>query len=391
MSTNDTFSWGAESLSRGGRRRRERNVSRRGSLLGSRAAAVFVDGLVLLVPVLAIAYLLSIVFPHHGFFRLHSESGSSTSSEFRLGLPGALLVSALSLSYFFLCECLFGQTIGKRRMGLCVRSSAGGAAGLNAISARTVLRLIDGLGLYLLGALVAILTGARRRRIGDWLGGTVVVRDEGGLENPPRHELWRVLAYPLSWVLAVIVATFALGLGDAVGADEQALSLVQSYVRAREHGDAALACSMLSREQQRELVALQTNDYRAASRARCPAFILRSETNSHLLNPALPELAAGPLTARYSPLGAVLVSSPNVPNVPLLAIYEHGRLKLDVRALQRVEFVRGCERAGRLSSAECGCAFAELREAGLLERAFTGRADLSLRENRRRCMRGTAG
>ncbi|HMH47281.1 MAG TPA: RDD family protein [Solirubrobacteraceae bacterium] len=391
MSTNGTFSWGAESLSRGGRRRRERNVSRRGSLLGSRAAAVFIDGLVLLVPVLAIAYLLSIVFPHHGFFRSHSESGSSTSFEFRLGLPGALLVSALSLSYFFLCECLFGQTIGKRRMGLCVRSSAGGAAGLNAISARTVLRLVDGLGLYLLGALVAILTGARRRRIGDWLGGTVVVRDDGGLEDPPRHELWRVLAYPVSWVLAVIVATFALGLGDAVGADEQALSLVQSYVRAREHGDAALACSMLSREQQRELVALQTNDYRAASGARCPAFILRSETNSRLLNPALPELVAGPLTARYSPLGAVLVSSADVPDVALPAIYEGGRLKLDVRALQRVEFVRGCVQAGRLSAGECGCAFAELREEGLLESVFTERAQVAIRENRARCTRGRAG
>jgi uncharacterized RDD family membrane protein YckC len=394
MSANDSFSWGAETLDRTGGRRRERKASRRWSLLGARMAAIVIDGLVLLVPVLAIDYLLSLLSPHDGFFFSRSESGTSTSFELRLGLPGALVVSALSLSYFFLYESLRGQTIGKRRMGLRVRSASGGPAGLNAISARTVLRLIDGFGFYLLGALVAILTGARRRRIGDWLGGTVVVRDEPDEpepEHPRRRALWRVLAYPVGWVVAVLVATFALGLGDAVGADEQALSLVQSYVTAREHGNAALACSMLSLEQQRELVAIQTNDYPDASAGRCPAFVLRSDTNSHLLNPALAQLAAGPLTARYSPLGAVVVSSPDFPNVPLLAISEGGRVQLDIRALQRGEFIRGCAAAGQLSASECRCAFTALRAQGLLGQRLNERVAGAIGEDRARCIRGRAG
>jgi hypothetical protein len=58
MGTNDSFSWGAESLTRSERRQRARGASARGSsLLGARAAAVIIDGFVLLVPVLAVAYL----------------------------------------------------------------------------------------------------------------------------------------------------------------------------------------------------------------------------------------------------------------------------------------------------------------------------------------------
>ncbi len=394
MSTNDSFSWGIESLARPdpGRHRAKRS-SHQMSLLGARAVAILIDGLVLCVPLALALYAMSLVFPHHGFFLSSvatSASGTTTVGTFGLGLPGALLLSALSLSYFFLFEAVRGQTVGKRSMGLRVRAAAGGPAGLNAVSARTVLRLIDALAFYLVGAFVAIVTGSRRRRLGDWLGGTVVVRDDG-LDDPPRQGLRRALLYPAMWVVAVLVATFALGLGRAAGAQEGAVSLVRSYVQAREGRDGALACSMLSREQQRELVAIQTRDYRDASAARCPQFVLGSDPRSHLRNPGLVELLNGPLATRYSSLGgAVLVVSRNMPSVALLAVQEGGRLELDVRGLQRAQFVKGCADAGHISTGACRCVFAGLRDEGLLDEGLSARVLDAMRVQRGRCARATS-
>jgi uncharacterized RDD family membrane protein YckC len=375
MSPNNSFTWGAESLARGGgsgrRGRSARSSARRMSLLGARAAAIVVDGLVLLVPLLAVAYALSIAFPHRGFFFTTASNGSlagtsQISAGFHIGASGALVISALSLGYFFLFEALRGQTIGKRAMGLRVQSAGGGAAGLNAISARTVLRLIDGLVLYLVGALVALVSGSRRRRLGDWLGGTVVVWDDGTLDDPPSLPLWRALAYPSIWVIAVLVVVFAFGVGHAVGADEQAVSLAESYVKARQAGDGARACSMLSPEQRRELVAIQTRDYRDPDAARCGALILGSDPESHLLTPGLAAFASGPLTARYSSAGVALVRSQSSPSLSLVVIFEGGRAELDVRGAEKLEFLKGCRLSGG-GSARCHCAWQTLRAEGLLD------------------------
>jgi uncharacterized RDD family membrane protein YckC len=393
MSANESFSWGAESLERSDGRRRGRprprntKAAARMSLLGSRAVAIVIDGLVLVLPVFAFTYALSLVFPHHGFF-FHSRgaNGSSGFASVQLGLPGALVVCALALSYFFLFEALRGQTIGKRSMGLRVQSAGGGEPGLNAISARTVLRMIDGLALYLVGALIAIVTGSRRRRLGDWLGGTVVVRDDATLAEPRRRPLWQVVAYPLSWLTMVAIAIFALGLGTAAGADEQAISLVQAYVKAREGGDGVLACSMLTREQQRELVAIQTRSYRHPDIARCPSLILGSDPSSHLLNPALADLAAGPIVARYNSAGFASVGSAREPGVELLVTFPEGHPKLDMRGAERLGFLKGCDASGRASSAQCACMFATLRASGMVELAFRGDFTETMREEQRGCL-----
>jgi len=388
--TESSFSWGADTLSRGEVRSRRARAGTRGqSLLRLRASALIVDGLVLGVPVFAIDFLLSLALPHHGFFFARSgvaTTGASTTSAYTMGAPGWLLISALTLSYFFLFEALRGQTIGKRAMGLRVRSASGGAAGLNAISGRTVLRLVDALPfLYLLGALVAILGGSRRRRIGDLVGGTVVVRDEGEVGGEPRHALWRVALYPAGWLLAVVLAVFALGLGDAIGAGEQGIALVQSYAQARERGEAARACSLLTRGQQREVVAIQGGSYRDASADRCPAFILRSDRGSNLLNPVLGQLAAGPLLTAYTH-GAVLVHSPQYPEIQLTAVPEGGQLRLDIRGLERVGFIDSCSAAGRLTSAECTCAWDLLRAQGMLpERRLTRGVLRAMARDRVRC------
>lgn len=387
--TEQSFSWGADTLSRdrGWSRRRRRSADPQ-SLLGLRASALLIDGLVLFVPVLVLDYVLSLVFPDHGFFIGHT--GTANTNIYMLELPGLLAALALIFSYFFLYEALRGQTIGKRVKGLRVCSASGGSAGLNAISGRTVLRLIDASFFFLLGAFVAIISGRRRRRIGDWVAGTVVVRDEGAIEDRPRPAIWRLAVYPIGWILAVVLLVFALGLGTAVGEREQAFALVQSYVRAREQGNAQQACSLLTREQQREVVAIQGGSYRAANAARCPAFILGSSPNSNLRNPALEQLAAGQLVTAYTH-GVVLVHSPEYPEIHLVAVREGGRLKLDVRGLEKVGFINSCSGTGQLTSSECTCAWGLLRGQGMLpDNGLTRSVRRAMVEDRARCEREPA-
>jgi uncharacterized RDD family membrane protein YckC len=431
--------------------------TRRRSLLNLRGSAIIIDGFVLLIPILVVDYALSRVFPHRGFFwgqgtTTTTSNGNTTTvtAGGGLGLPGSLMAIAIMLTYFFVMEATRGHTIGKRNYGLRVQSASGGSASLNAISGRTVLRIIDLLPIfYLLGLLVALLTGRRRRRIGDWVAGTVVVREDeayltaqppvaaqafpavppaqaivhafspargsatgmppmagtmppmagstaatppvastvpaaasgippsappttpapslvqaAGTGAPAKGRDWRIVAYPLSWIVAVLIATFALGLGQAEGAAERAVALVHEYVQAREAGNAALACSLLTPAQQRELAALQGAGYGSATASDCARYILRSDPRSHLLNPDLSGfVAAGPTIAYASPT-VVVLSSPAYPELGLVAVSEEGKMRLDVRGVQRAEFVDGCAHGGLLTADQCGCTFDRLRADG---------------------------
>jgi uncharacterized RDD family membrane protein YckC len=87
---------------------------------------------------------------------------------------GALAVG-WGLFYCFACESAGGQTLGKALLGLRVRSAGGGPADERAIALRTLLRLVDGIGFYVVGLLAMLRSGERRQRLGDSVGGTVVV------------------------------------------------------------------------------------------------------------------------------------------------------------------------------------------------------------------------
>ena len=80
-----------------------------------------------------------------------------------------------ALYYYFACESGGGQTIGKRLMRLRVVRADGGHAGMGEILVRTILRVIDGIALYLVGLVVMLVTGERRQRLGDLAAGTIVV------------------------------------------------------------------------------------------------------------------------------------------------------------------------------------------------------------------------
>jgi uncharacterized RDD family membrane protein YckC len=90
------------------------------------------------------------------------------------GAP-ALLWAALSLLYYFASEAMTGRTLGKRLLGLRVAAADGGRAGAGQIAVRTIFRLLDGIGFYLVGLVVILASGRRRQRLGDLAARTTVV------------------------------------------------------------------------------------------------------------------------------------------------------------------------------------------------------------------------
>src|SRR3954447_16844942 len=118
---------------------------------------------------------------------------------------------ALMLTYFFLCETLTGQTLGKRAAGLRVVRADGQPLSPRSVAARTVLRLLDQQIANLVGLITMILTGQRRQRLGDLAGRTCVTRASAPYPKPERRGWQRaaVWGYPAVW-LAPAVLVFVL-------------------------------------------------------------------------------------------------------------------------------------------------------------------------------------
>jgi uncharacterized RDD family membrane protein YckC len=122
-----------------------------------------------------------------------------------------LALVALGLTYYFLCESLTGQTLGKRITGLRVVRIDGRPLNPRAVAARTVLRIVDQQLASLVGMLTMILTGERRQRLGDLAARTAVTRASAPYPRPDRRGWERVAlwGYPAVW-LAPAVLLFAL-------------------------------------------------------------------------------------------------------------------------------------------------------------------------------------
>ena len=95
-----------------------------------------------------------------------------------VGIAAPLLVY---IGYDVLFETLAsGRTPGKRLTGLRVLRADGGPEDVVASLIRNVLRLIDGLPLSYVPAIVSILLTRRNQRVGDLAAGTIVVRERIG-------------------------------------------------------------------------------------------------------------------------------------------------------------------------------------------------------------------
>ena len=85
------------------------------------------------------------------------------------------MILGWALYYHFAMESGDGQTVGKKLMKLRVVLADGRPAGMREIAVRTVLRVVDGIGFYIVGLIVMLATGQRRQRLGDLAAGTMVV------------------------------------------------------------------------------------------------------------------------------------------------------------------------------------------------------------------------
>jgi len=108
--------------------------------------------------------------------------GIVDGAELKLTLAALLVAESLNAAIFFLylwlMEASFGVTLGKAVVGIrVVRTTERNP--LAAFAIRNLLRVVDGLGFYLVGTVVA---GCSRvnRRLGDMCAGTVVIEEHLG-------------------------------------------------------------------------------------------------------------------------------------------------------------------------------------------------------------------
>lgn len=109
--------------------------------------------------------------------------GGRTEAGFDLtGAPALIViavVTAVLFAYYVLLEAALGATFGKLAAGIRVRSADGGRVGIGASLIRNLLRIVDGIGVYLVGGVVALLT-KRKQRLGDLAARTVVIEHDWG-------------------------------------------------------------------------------------------------------------------------------------------------------------------------------------------------------------------
>lgn len=130
--------------------------------LGRRFVAQLVDVVLLFV----VGYVIAIA------------TGSTTPTGYDLQGGPALLWFGVSWLYFIGLEARSGQTVGKRLAGIAVVTVDGGAIDLRASVVRNVLRIVDWVVFYALGAVLIVLSD-RNQRLGDRVASTVVVRRPG--------------------------------------------------------------------------------------------------------------------------------------------------------------------------------------------------------------------
>lgn len=139
--------------------------------IGSRFLALAIDTLIQLA-VLALLVIAAIVI---------LAGGSAWSPNGRIWIAALLILSyfLLMFGYFAIFEALCnGQTPGKRRLRLRVISDSGHPISTYDSVARNLLRIVDSIpGIYAVGILCALFS-SQSRRLGDYVAGTVVVRED---------------------------------------------------------------------------------------------------------------------------------------------------------------------------------------------------------------------
>ncbi len=159
--------------------------------VGTRLLAALLDAAVMLgiifVALFVIAILASLIA-----LQPHGLAAGSVLGAFTL-----LFLFGFVFAYYAGLELLWdGRTVGKRVLKLRVLRDDGTPVDTAAVLARTVVRLVDFLPVGYLVGLVSMVVDGRARRLGDIVGGTIVVRE--GDSTPTLREI-AYGAEPATW------------------------------------------------------------------------------------------------------------------------------------------------------------------------------------------------
>jgi uncharacterized RDD family membrane protein YckC len=138
--------------------------------------------------------------------------GIVDGTELKLTLAALLVAQSLNSAFFFLylwlLEAVFGATLGKAMVGIRVISTTERNP-LAILAIRNLLRVVDGIGFYLVGAVVAGCSSFHRR-LGDICAGTVVIEEHfGSWVKIAAIALWTLVLEGTVWSVPRICQTNA--------------------------------------------------------------------------------------------------------------------------------------------------------------------------------------
>ena len=140
--------------------------------LGSRAAALMIDQIILTIVNILIVVLL--------FFVLADDNLKLNMFDFNSVFLGFFLITifVINWGYFFALEYFWGgKTVGKRMLGIRVIQENGHSVTLLSCFIRNLMRIIDMLPVsYFLG-MIMIFLHSKHKRLGDIVAGTIVVHE----------------------------------------------------------------------------------------------------------------------------------------------------------------------------------------------------------------------
>jgi uncharacterized RDD family membrane protein YckC len=116
----------------------------------------------------------SIILSIFGYF-LAAVTGGTSAGGFELQGGPFFVFSLAGLLYYILLEAFLGGTLGKLVVGIRVQMEDGTPLTIGPSVIRNLLRIIDGLFFYLIGA-IFVWTSPYKQRLGDRLAKTVVVK-----------------------------------------------------------------------------------------------------------------------------------------------------------------------------------------------------------------------
>jgi uncharacterized RDD family membrane protein YckC len=152
----------------GAQRSRETQFDLEPAGIALRFVAILLDALIVLFPLSIVVGFLS-----GGGYGEHRNG--SVNAGITVGGNAFWLLIMLGIAYYIVCESASGMTLGKRIVGIRVVDEDGRQLTFGAALARNLLRVVDGLLFYLVGAVIA-LASPLGQRLGDRVAHTIVVR-----------------------------------------------------------------------------------------------------------------------------------------------------------------------------------------------------------------------